>query len=178
MYLTPSHKQTKTWRKNQEWYINGKHNECELYQRKLFEKIINKKCNKTNKRFNTNHELLNKKNPMINEDDLEYTENFDGFFKYHENKYYINFKFVCDNGGAQTRTLRETYLFINYQINHIIKYKTYNTYFINILDGDTSSKFMKYFDYLINKKNTLRKKKYIFVGDMYTFKNYWKHILK
>ena len=31
--------QTKNWRKNQNWYKGGKHNECELYQRNLIEKI-------------------------------------------------------------------------------------------------------------------------------------------
>ena len=30
--LIPSKQQTKEWRKTQEWYINGKHSECEKYQ--------------------------------------------------------------------------------------------------------------------------------------------------
>jgi hypothetical protein len=28
--------QTKVWRKNQDWYNNGKSNECEIYQRGIF----------------------------------------------------------------------------------------------------------------------------------------------
>jgi 7,8-dihydro-6-hydroxymethylpterin-pyrophosphokinase len=34
--------QTKNWRKNQKWYINGKKNECEKYQIEVTEKIIKK----------------------------------------------------------------------------------------------------------------------------------------
>lgn len=37
--LISSSKQTKNWRKKQDWYYNGKHNECELYQFQLFYKI-------------------------------------------------------------------------------------------------------------------------------------------
>ena len=44
--------QTKNWRKNQNWYRGGKHNECELYQRSLIEKITQTKCNKSDKRIN------------------------------------------------------------------------------------------------------------------------------
>lgn len=35
--------QTKEWRKSQIWYQNGKHNECEIYQIILIEKIIKNK---------------------------------------------------------------------------------------------------------------------------------------
>ena len=38
--IPQSYYQTKIWRKNRTWYINGKSNECEKYQIKLIEKII------------------------------------------------------------------------------------------------------------------------------------------
>jgi hypothetical protein len=51
---------------------------------------------------------------MLNDDGYEYSENFDGLILKNNNKFYFNLKFVCGNGGAQTRTLREIYHFINY----------------------------------------------------------------
>ena len=33
--ITISKEQTKIWRKAQSWYINGKKNECDIYQRKI-----------------------------------------------------------------------------------------------------------------------------------------------
>jgi hypothetical protein len=44
--------QTKNWRRNQRWYIDGKRNECEKYQIKTIEKIIEKNIEKTYKRIN------------------------------------------------------------------------------------------------------------------------------
>ena len=52
--IEPSINQTKEWRCNQPWYINGKHNECEKYQIRLIEKATGKKIHKTNKRINLN----------------------------------------------------------------------------------------------------------------------------
>ena len=38
--LISSEFQTKDWRKSQKWYIDGRRNECEIYQKKEIEKII------------------------------------------------------------------------------------------------------------------------------------------
>ena len=38
--IVKSSLQTKNWRKSQAWYINGKTNECEKYQRTIIETII------------------------------------------------------------------------------------------------------------------------------------------
>ena len=46
----------------------------------------------------------------------EWSENFDGKIINRSNIFYFNLKFVCDCGGSQTRTLREVYHFIKYQI--------------------------------------------------------------
>ena len=106
---------------------------------------------------------------MKNNDGYEYTENFDGKIVKNNINYYFNLKFVCDNGGAQTRTLREVYHFIKYQLEFLIKNKVNNTYFINILDGDTSYNSMNKYLYLINKDIYKKYIKYIFIGSLYDF---------
>ena len=35
----------------------------------------------------------------------------------NNNKYYFNLKFVCDNGGAQTRTLKKCIILLNSKWN-------------------------------------------------------------
>jgi hypothetical protein len=176
----PSVYQTKKWRKNQKWYINGKHNECELYQRSLFEKITSIKCEKTNIRLNNyDNKLENIVNISKKKDFFEWSENFDGLIKKNNKTFFINFKFVCDEGGAQIRTLREVYHFIYSQIIYINNLEKNNDeiYFINILDGDTCNKYLKYFtqvlSYIKNKKEEL-----IFIGDLYNFEKLWKKKLK
>jgi hypothetical protein len=172
--IPSSYYQTKQWRKNIEWYKNGKSNECEKYQINLIEKIILMKLNKTNERINLEtNKIISNKNPMVNDDGYEWTENFDGKITKNKNTFYFNLKFVCDSGGSQTRTLRSVYYFIKYQLKYLLKFNTTNIYFINILDGDTSYNNMGKFNFLINKKKYKSIKKYIFVGCMFEFqKNY------
>jgi hypothetical protein len=178
-YLTRKHilipssfYQTKDWRKNRKWYKNGKSNECEKYQINLIEKMIVIKLMKTDDRINMEtNEIISKKNPMINNDGYEWSENFDGLLikNNNNNKYYFNLKFVCDSGGAQTRTLREVYHFIKYQMEYLIKFNMNNIYFINILDGDTSYNNMDKFKFLINKEKYKHVIKYVFIGSLYDF---------
>ena len=136
--------QTKKWRKNEEWYINGKYNECEIYQRKLVEKITNCKCGKTDMRINrVSKEMTEKRYPMKEIDGFDWTENFDGIIKtfdegfrrseanlkprFHsqstESHIYFNLKFICESGGSQTRSLREVYHFIENQLDYLLKEK-------------------------------------------------------
>ena len=42
----PGELQTKDWRKAQDWYIDGKRNECELFQRKQLETMLGVECAK------------------------------------------------------------------------------------------------------------------------------------
>jgi len=162
--------QTKDWRKNRNWYKNGKSNECEKYQINLIEKITMVKLIKTDDRINMEtNEIISKKYPMINNDGYEWSENFDGLIIKNYNKYYYNLKFVCDRGGAQTRTLREVYHFITYQLEYLIKFNTTNIYFINILDGDTSYNNMDKFKFLINKEKYKKVIKYAYIGSLYNF---------
>lgn len=170
--IPSSYYQTKEWRKNRKWYKTGKSNECEKYQINLIEKIITNKLIKTNDRLNIETiKIINKKHPMLNNDGYEYTENFDGQIIKNNNTYYFNLKFVCDSGGAQTRTLREVYYFIKYQMEYLVKLNkiNINTYFINILDGDTSYNSMNKFKFLINKEKYKNITKNIFVGSLYDF---------
>jgi hypothetical protein len=168
--IPPSYYQTKIWRKNREWYKNGKSNECEKYQIRNIEAIITVKLMKTDDRISMEtNEIISKKNPMTNDDGYEWSENFDGLIIKSNNKLYFNLKFVCDSGGAQTRTLREVYHFIKFQMEYLIKFNTTNTYFINILDGDTSYNNMNKFKFLINKDKYKHVIKYVFIGSLYDF---------
>jgi hypothetical protein len=168
--IPSSYYQTKEWRKNRKWYKNGKSNECELYQINLIEKIIKIKLTKTYDRINIeNNEIISNKHSMIKDDGYEWTENFDGLIINNNNKLYFNLKFVCDSGGAQTRTLREVYNFIKNQMEYLIKFNMNNIYFINILDGDTSYYNMNKFNFLINKEKYKHIIKYVFIGSLYDF---------
>ena len=163
--------QTKKWRQTQKWYNNGRSTECEKYQIDIVEKIILKKLNKTNDRINfETSEIVDKSRPNMCENGFEFSENFDGKIITENNILYFNFKFVCDSGGSQTRTLKDVYNFINGQIQHILKFGVKNIYFINILDGDGSYKSMDKFRYLLSKYDK-HINKHIFIGRLYDLKN-------
>lgn len=172
--ITDSKLQTKDWRKSQVWYQNGKKNECEKYQLTLIKQIINATPSKTDERiYNIDYSIITKKNPLNEIDGYEYTENFDGKHILNDKIFYYNLKFVCDKGGAQTRTLRDVYSFIKSQLEHISIYQSTNKYFINILDGDESYSNMNKIKYLITsykEKKFEVYKKYIFIGNMCEFK--------
>lgn len=168
--IPSSYYQTKIWRKKRKWYKNGKFTECERYQINLIKQITNLKIVKTFERINMeNNKIINNKNPLIYETGYEWSETFDGKITHQNNIYYFNLKFVCDVGGAQTRTLREVYHFIKYQMKYLIKFKTNNIYFINILDGNTCYNNMDKFNYLMNKKKYVNVIKYIFIGSLCDF---------
>ena len=168
--IKPSNIQTKDWRKEQEWYINGKKNECEIYQRNKVQEIIGKNIIKTNKRFNKEKNTFEDiSNPNVRDDGFEWTEDMDGECIYSGIKHYYNFKMICDKGGAQTRTLREVYDFIRAQFNWLIENTEEPVIFINILDGDESFRHKNKFDYLKNNKKYESIKDKIFIGDLYEF---------
>jgi hypothetical protein len=169
--IPSSYYQTKTWRLNRSWYKNGKFNECEKYQINIIEKILKIKILKTQDRINIETlSLLKINKPLIFDNGYEYTENFDGYY----NNIYFNLKMVCDNGGHQTRTLREVYHFIQSQFDFLLKSKQH-IYFINILDGDTSYNNMNKFNYLKNKEKYKEIIKFVFIGDLCQFQD---HFLK
>jgi hypothetical protein len=164
--MISSKEQTKQWRKNQDWYINGKKNECETYQKRQFEQIVQCKLSKTSKRlFMVNNTLVKMSNPLKKEQGFEYTENFDGEFKMGQTTFLVNFKFTCDQGGAQLRTLREVYHFIKTQVEYLKKNPNEEIYFINILDGNTAYEHKDQFKNLKTDR--------IFIGDMQEFSTRW-----
>lgn len=167
--MTEAFNQTKVWRNKQSWYKNGKSNECENYQVESIEKIINKKLQKTYDRINPSLEIIPNKTPFKSNDGFEWTENFDRYLIHNNCKYYFNFKFVCDKGGAQTRTLKDVYHFIEKQFLYLNKHNTNNVYFFNILDGDSSHNCMDNFKYLSDKTEYANFKKYIYIGSSYNF---------
>lgn len=174
LLIPNSYYQSKIWRRNRLWYKTGKSNECEIYQISLIEKITKMKLLKCHERINMETKKIETKlYPMRNKNGFEYTENFDGIQEYNNNKLLYNLKFVCDKGGSQTRTLREVYLFIKYQIK-VLKNNAHSLFiFINILDGDTSNTAMNKFNYLLDKSDNRKYSKFIFVGDMHQFQNHW-----
>lgn len=167
--------QTKIWRKNQNWYKTGKSNECELYQITQIENITNQKLMKTLDRIHMRDlTITSKKNPIKDDDGFEYSETFDGIQKNNSNIAYFNLKFICNAGGAQTRSLREVYHFIESQLKLLSKSSSEHIKFINILDGDTCHKSMNKFNYLLNRDEYHNIKKYIFVGDLNAFQKLYK----
>ena len=63
--MASSYYQTKNWRKHQEWYMNGKANECEKYQIYYIQKIIMESITKT-------IEIINKRTPNVYNDGFEW----------------------------------------------------------------------------------------------------------
>lgn len=176
----PGMEQTKEWRKSQSWYVDGKHNECELFQRKQIETMLGVECAKTNMRFNTETcELQTMTRPLDHDNGFEWTEDFDGLSVIDNKKFYFNLKFICDAGGAQTRSLREVYHFVKCQLEYLRLHSADETpvYFINILDGNTSMKHLSKFKYLVEKELYSPISKYLFIGDMFTF-NEWYTMLQ
>ena len=102
---------------------------------------------------------------------FEYTKDIDGYQLINNKKLYYNLKFVCDKGGAQTRSLREVYHLIKCQLEFLLL-NNFDIYFINILDGDESFRNMHKFNYLLSQNKYNNIKKNIFIGDMYQF-NSW-----
>jgi hypothetical protein len=173
MSIVSSNHHTKQWRQEQTWYQNGKHNECELFQRQILRQLTGLQWEyQKGVRLNIDTlDLCHKKSPMNDVDGFEWTEDFDGFVEHQSNRFYLNLKFICDQGGAQTRSLREVYHFIKTQLRHLEIKKEINTYFINILDGNTSFKNMPKFTYLLNKFSSVKNQ--VFVGDIQQFQQFW-----
>lgn len=166
--------QTADWRAKQVWYQGGKHNECEKYQRSIVELITTQPCLKTQVRIHTSLHIMKKCiRPMSASDGFEWTENFDGVLKYNKAQIFVNLKFVCSAGGAQTRTLREVYHFVRAQANYISTSGCRNTYFVNILEGDACAAVQDKYKYILanNMSNTNSN---IFVGDMAAFSAFWR----
>lgn len=175
LQITCSSKQTKKWRKGQEWYINGKKNECEKYQLDTIKLLTQAPIiTKTNLRFNMIDYTLSKIiSPLKKDDGFEYTEDIDAKQNINDITLYYNLKMCCDKGGAQTRTLREVYHYIRCQLEYLLINNTLSVYFINILDGDECYRNKNKFNYLINNEKYSTIKNKIFIGDLNEYSNLW-----
>ena len=122
---------------------------------------------------------------------FNYTENLDGVWEKnnkHNNsnktKFYLNLKMITDQGGAQNRSFREVYWYIEAQYNYLLNFPDSNTYFVNICDGDTGYKYIyqNFDDEKASLKDIQLDKKYstiknkIYIGDMYNFNNWYTKI--
>lgn len=161
--IVSSEFQTKDWRKEQEWYKGGKSNECELYQRSLIKEITSAEVPKCNTRINVfENRLEDISHPNKSSNGFDYTEDFDG----RQGNRFYNLKIICDKGGAQTRSLREVYHFVQAQIN----LQDNSKYFINILDGDCSFSVRDKFNFLLARNGNPSN---VFVGDMLQFREWF-----
>lgn len=182
-----SKNQTKKWRKDNICPKDGqKDSSCEKYQINQVEQITNKDCNKTNG-IRINHRTLELRKiakPMTQDgenvpDGFDWSEDVDALQKVNDKTLYYNFKFVCEGGGAQTRTLRnETYCFIETQLKYIKNNSTKKIIFINILDGYESYFRMSSFNYLLNLPEYKEHNSKCFVGDMKQFQEWFSEFNK
>jgi len=168
--IVKSYLQTKNWRKNQKWYVNGKSNECEIFQIGILERIMGTKLKKTNERINIElNEIINIRTPYVFKNGFEFTENFDGKINLGKCTFYFNLKFICENGGAQIRSIKEVYFFIKAQLKYLQENSNVDIKFINLLDGQFCFNNISKFEHLQSQFNIDKKK--IFIGDIHQFIN-------
>ncbi len=176
--ITISRDQTKDWRKSQSWYKGGKSNECEIYQREQITNITKTECPKTNMRINIRTlELKENSSPLLLNDGFDWSEDFDGKQTLGNIQLYYNLKMICDSGGAQTRSLREVYHFIEAQMKYLLNNPDNQLYFINILDGNTSYSQKNKFTYLLSLPEYAVVSNKIFVDDMFHFQDWYNSLL-
>ena len=168
--IITSELQSKEWRNSQDWYMDGKRNECEIYQRRQIEIITGNKCSKTRERINMEkNDIITECKPMTRVDAFDWTEDFDGKQYCGSYRLYYNLKMVVGSGGAQTRTLREVAHFITAQLDYNLFHMCNISYFVNILDGDQSYKLFTQFGYILNKNKYKYVKNFIYIGDLHGF---------
>jgi hypothetical protein len=85
----------------------------EMYQRKKIVEGTGIECHRTNMRINLRTSTLKDiAYPNTRSDGFDYSEDFDGIQYLKLKKVYINLKCIVGKGGAQTRSLREVYWFV------------------------------------------------------------------
>lgn len=139
----------------------------EIYQRKKIEEGTGIPCTKTNIRINLRTNTLKDiPHPNKNRDGFDYSEDFDGCQKVKKKTVLINMKCIVGAGGAQTRSLREVYWFVEGQLNALKNMPDGGYFFVNILDGDTSHNCMSKFQYLLDLPEHAAVKDHVYVGDL------------
>ena len=139
----------------------------EKYQRKMVEEGTGTPCTKTDMRINLRtSEMKEIIHPNKRVDGFNYSENFDGLQQFNQTKIYLDLKSIVGKGGAQTRSLREVYWFIDGQSN-VLKSTTEDIRFANILDGDEAHNNMDKYEYLIGLPEfKMIDKNRIYIGDL------------
>lgn len=138
----------------------------EEYQRSTIEELTGFPCAKTIMRINLRtSEMKALSTPNTKCDGFDYSENFDGLQVSCGKIIYINLKCIVGSGGAQTRSLREVYWFINSQLDVLVADK--DVYFANILDGDEAYSVMDKYQYLFTLNPDYEQvKNRIYIGDL------------
>lgn len=176
--ILPSCEQTKDWRHHQSWYANGKQNECELFQKQCLRQITGMVVPpNTHLRLHFPTKEMRHVRNLNDSDGFEYTEDFDSVMVVFGITLYFNLKFVCHAGGAQTRTLRETYHFIQAQLEHLLLFPQQTILFVNILDGNQSHRAMDKFQHLLHKPMFDPVRQHVFIGDTHQFQQFWQNFV-
>ena len=146
----------------------------EEYQRSKIVEKTGIPCPKTNLRINLRtFEMKELAKPNMKQDGFDYSEDFDGCQTIDGKKIYINLKCIVGAGGAQTRSLREVYWFVDGQLN-ILK-NTNDVYFANILDGDEADSNINKFEYIKNLYPEEIQSK-VYVGDLLGYFNWFAQV--
>lgn len=161
----------KEWRQTKFGRIAGGagSREMEIYQRKMVEEGTGAPCVKTNMRINLRtSSLIEIAHPNTRQDGFDYSEDFDGKQVFDTMVGFLNFKSIASSGGAQTRSLREVYWFVEGQLN-VLKTGMTNVYFANILDGDEPANHMDKFKNLLGLPEFESVRHSVYVGDLYGY---------
>jgi hypothetical protein len=146
---------------------------AEKYQRKKVIEGTGINCSKTNVRINLRTNTLKDiAQPNVNQDGFDYSEDFDGVQKVGNKYVYLNFKSIVGAGGAQTRSLREVYWFVEGQLN--VAKTTDNIYFANILDGSEAHKQIEKFNYACSLPEHSAVKSKVYAGDLKGYFDWFK----
>ncbi len=139
--------------------------EPEKYQKMKIVEGTGVECESTHTRINLRTYVLRDiAQPNREIDGFDYSEDFDAKQVVGKNTVYINLKNIVGKGGAQTRSLREVYWFIEGQLN-VLK-KSENVYFANVLDGDESHAVMPKYQYQSSLPEFKDVRGRVYVGDL------------
>ena len=143
----------------------------EKWQRDNVAKVIGRSCPPSHYRLNKLGIIKSLPRLSNKEDEsrFDWSETFDGHVHSRNRDFFFNFKFVCDRGGSQMRTLANVSHFIDYQQRALEGYPENVFYFMNILDGDWAYRFIKDL-----RRNNGSCDTRIFIGDSLEFGNWWR----
>jgi hypothetical protein len=161
---------TKEWRQQMFGRVAGGAGSrlIEVYQRQKVVEGTGVPCPKTtmriNLRTNTFHDIAH---PNTQANGFDYSEDFDGVQVKGTTRVFLNFKSIASAGGAQTRSLREVYWFVEGQLKMLKDHPA--VYFANILDGDEPDSHMDKYSYLLSLPEFADVRQRVYVGDLHGY---------